>query len=61
MSVYRLLVRESAEVARILEIPDDVTRTVLLPVAYTLGAKLRPAVRKPAREVTSWNARGRPD
>ena len=54
-----LLVRESAEVGRILDIPDDVTQTVLLPVAYTLGAKLRPAERTPAREVTVWNAGGR--
>ena len=54
-----LLAREASEVARILEIPDGVTQTVLLPVAYTRGARLRPADRKPAREVTYWNGWGR--
>ena len=43
------------EVARALGIPDDVTQTVLLPVAYTRDAVLKPAARKPAREVTYWN------
>jgi hypothetical protein len=31
----------------------------LLPVAYTKDAKLAPAERKPAREVTYWNGWGR--
>ncbi len=54
-----LLARESAAVAEVLGIPDDVTQTVLLPVAYTKNAKLAPAARKSAREVTYWNAWGR--
>lgn len=46
------------EVAGVLGIPEGVTQTVLLPVAYTLGAVLKPALRKPAREVTYWDAWG---
>ena len=53
-----LLARESAAVAAALSVPEDVTQTVLLPVAWTKGVKLRPAERKPAREVTYWNAWG---
>lgn len=53
-----LLTSRSDEIARILGIPDGVTQTVMLPAAYTLGAKLRPADRQPAREVTYWNAWG---
>ncbi len=46
------------EVALALEIPDGVTQTVLLPVAYMRDARLRRAERRPAREVTYWNAWG---
>ena len=42
----------------ILGVPEGVTQTVMLPVAYTLGAKLRPADRLDARQVTFWNAWG---
>jgi len=54
-----LLVGEEERVAKSLGIPADVTQTVLLPVAYTRDAVLRPAARKPAAEVTFWNAWGR--
>ena len=54
-----LLARESAAVAETLGIPHDVTQTVLLPVAYTKEARLVPAARKPASEVTYWNGWGR--
>ncbi len=47
-----------AEVARLLGIPPDVTQTVLLPVAYMRDARLRRADRRPARDVTYWNAWG---
>ncbi len=47
-----------AETARVLGIPEGVTQTVLLPVAYMQGAKLKRAVRRPARDVTFWNAWG---
>ncbi|MCH7709040.1 MAG: hypothetical protein IH884_11170 [Myxococcales bacterium] len=40
-----------AEAAATLGIPDGVTQTVLLPVGYTKDAVLRPANRKPPREV----------
>jgi len=53
-----LLVAEEERVGASLGIPKDVTQTVLLPVAYTLGAKLRPARRKSAAEVTYWNRWG---
>jgi nitroreductase len=53
-----LLVAEEERVAESLGIPDGVTQTVLLPVAYTLGARLRPAARKPAADVTFWNRWG---
>ena len=46
------------EVASVLEIPEGVTQTVLLPVAYMRGAVLKPAQRKPAREVTFWDGWG---
>jgi nitroreductase len=57
-----LLVTEEERVAAALGIPEDVTQTILLPVAYTKGAVLRPAKRKSAREVTYWNrwSAGRP-
>ncbi len=54
-----LHLREEAAAAKVLGIPEGVTQTVLLPVAYTKDARLRPAARKPAREVTFWNEWGR--
>ncbi len=50
-----LLVGEEERVAEALGIPPDVTQTILLPVAWTKGAVLRPAKRKGADEVTHWN------
>jgi len=49
-----------AEAASVLDIPEGVTQTVLLPVAHMKGAVLKPAKRRPAREVTFWNAWGQP-
>ncbi len=54
-----LHLREAGRAARVLGIPDGVTQTVLLPVAYTKDARLRPAQRRPARDVTFWNGWGR--
>ena len=54
-----LLVAEERRVARALGIPDDVTQTILLPVAWTKGAVLRPAERRGAAEVAYWNGWGR--
>ena len=42
------------EAAKILEIPDGVTQTALLPVAYTTGGDFQPARRLPASRVTHW-------
>lgn len=55
-----LLVSEEEKVAAALDIPEDVTQTILLPVAYTLGAVLKPAKRKGAAEVTYWNRWAQP-
>ena len=49
-----LLSADQAGVAEVLGIPEDVTQAVMLPVAYTRGARLKPASRLDAREVTFW-------
>jgi nitroreductase len=46
------------EVAELLEIPDNLTPGVLLPVAYFTGDDFKPAKRVPARERTHWNTWG---
>ena len=53
-----LLASQAEEVAPLLEIPEQVTQTVLLPVGYMKGAVLRPAERFPARQVSFWNRWG---
>lgn len=53
-----LLSGQAESVAEILDIPENVTQTVMLPVAYTLDANLKPAKRKPPKEVTYWNRWG---
>ena len=50
-----LLVAEERRVAEALGIPEDVTQTILLPVAWTRDAVLRKAQRKGADQVTYWN------
>lgn len=47
---------QEAEAAALLGIPETVTQVALLPVAYTLGAEFKPADRRPAGDVTYWNA-----
>ena len=51
-----LLTSKSEEIAKILNIPEGITQTVMFPAAYTLGAVLRPAVRKPAEDLIYWNS-----
>jgi len=51
-----LLSSRQREVSEILEMPDSVVNTVMLPVGYTKGATLRRADRLDAREVTFWDA-----
>jgi len=49
--------QHEAEVADILEIPDDMTQVALLPVAYYTGDSFVPAKRRDARTIThldSW-------
>ena len=46
------------EVAELLGIPDNVTQTALLPVAYYTGEGFRPAKRLPARQMIYWNRWG---
>ncbi len=53
-----LLSSRQAEVAGILKIPSEVVQTVMLPVGYMKGAKLRKANRLDAHEVTFWNQWG---
>ncbi len=50
-----LLASRQQEVGEILGIPEGVVQTVMLPVGYMKGAKLRKANRVDAREVTFWN------
>ena len=53
-----LLTSRKDQIAKILNVPEGVTQTVMLPAAYTLGARLKPADRKPAEEVTFWDKWG---
>jgi nitroreductase len=45
-------------IAKILDIPDDITQAALLPVAYFTGADFKPAKRAPAQKRTHWNRWG---
>ena len=47
------------EAAKVLGVPDSVTQTALLPVAYYKGAEFKPASRLPARQRTHWNTWGK--
>jgi nitroreductase len=46
------------DAAALLGIPDDVTQTALLPVAYFTGKDFKPANRVDPRSVTHWDAWG---
>jgi nitroreductase len=48
------------EAAALLGIPDGVLQAGLVPVAYYTGEDFKPARRRPADEVTSWNTWGEP-
>lgn len=43
------------EVARLLNIPDNIKQVALLPVAYTKGTDFKRAARAPVSEITHWN------
>jgi len=53
-----LLTSRHDEIAEILGVPAGVTQTVMLPAAYTLGARLKRAERLPAAKVTFWEQWG---
>jgi len=53
-----LLMARHAEVSRLLELPEGALPLVMLPVAYTKGARLRRAERLPSREVTYFDRWG---
>ena len=46
------------EMADLLDIPDDVTQAALVPVAHLVGHDLRPARRRPVRDVAFPRAMG---
>jgi len=46
------------EAAALLGIPENITQTALLPVAYFTGTDFKPAKRLPARDSTHWNTWG---
>ncbi|HEY3095423.1 MAG TPA: nitroreductase family protein [Acidimicrobiia bacterium] len=48
------------EAASLLGIPDGVLQAGLVPVAYYTGEDFKPARRRPAEQVTSWNTWGQP-
>jgi nitroreductase len=50
----------ATEAAALLGIPDGVLQAGLVPVAYYTGDDFKPARRRPAHQVTSWNEWGRP-
>jgi hypothetical protein len=50
--------RYAREAVAVLDIPDDITQTALLPVAYLTDTGLHPARRVAARERTSWDTWG---
>lgn len=53
-----LALRNEQDIAKLLQMPGDVTPVALLPVAYFTGKDFHPAQRVPAKERTYWNAWG---
>ena len=47
------------EVAKLLDIPDNVTQAFLLPCAYFTGTDFKPLKRRPVQELTHWNGWGK--
>ncbi|MBM3225442.1 MAG: hypothetical protein FJZ47_16795, partial [Candidatus Tectomicrobia bacterium] len=47
-----MILSKRRELAEVLGIPDGVTPIALLPVAWTIGADFKPAVRRPAVQIT---------
>jgi nitroreductase len=55
-----LLSSRQTELREILEVPEPVVFTVMLPVGYLKDARLRRAERRDASEITFWNRWGNP-
>jgi nitroreductase len=53
-----LALMHEKEVAKALEIPDNITLGVMLPIGYYTGADFKPAKRLPARARTHWDSWG---
>lgn len=58
--ITTLHLRDPDGVARLLNIPRNVTQCALLPVAYTLGTDFRPAARRPITQVAFRDQWGQP-
>lgn len=48
-------------VRELLGLPDDVTQTAMLPVAYTKGLDFKPGKRPPVESIVRWNRWDAPD
>ena len=53
-----LHLRYEREIAEILGIPEHFTQVALLPIAYYLGKRFKPAARRPAKDITFWDTWG---
>jgi nitroreductase len=54
-----LALQRDQDIARLLDMPANVTPAALLPVAYFTGDDFRPAKRVPAKERTYWDTWGK--
>ncbi len=50
-----LHLRQEADAAELLGIPDNIMQVGLLPVAYTIGTDFKPAKRRPLEEILHWD------
>ena len=55
-----LLASRQEQVAEIIGMPEGAVLTVMLPIAYAKGAKMKRAQRAKAREIAFWNRWGQP-
>ncbi len=53
-----LHLRYEKEIATLLNIPDEISQTALLPIAYYTGTDFKPAKRQPAEQFTYWDTWG---
>ena len=49
-----LHLRFAAEASQLLGLPENIMQVGLLPVAYSLGTKFKPADRQPIEQVVHW-------